>query len=379
MRILNVVEIMDEATGGGGTERTRQLSLHLAKMGHEVTILTTDNHLSPAASHSLGSVQLIALPCLTPRFVVPLPLFGQISRAVKEADVIHLVNHWSLINAMAFVFARIHKKPYVVTPLGALNIYGRSSLLKRGYNLLFGKRIIRNASSWVVPTLSESPAFRSYGVDESRLVHIPNGINEEDYCEKGDAGFRVRIGVDEHPFILFMGRLNPIKGPDILMEAYCRVKDRFPDIHLVYIGPDEGMLGSLQKIASECSVTERVHFLGFISREDKSRVIDCSLFLVVPSRQEAMSIVVLESGIAGRPVLITDQCGFDEVEKVGGGLVVPATVDGLAQGIKRMLDQTNNFGSMGENLQRLVRHEFLWVSTARQYSALFEQLNTDKS
>ena len=64
------------------------------------------------------------------------------------------------------------------------------------------------------------PALRSYGADESRIVHIPNGINEEDYRETNDTEYRSDIGVCEHPFILFMGRLNPIKGPDLLLKAF---------------------------------------------------------------------------------------------------------------------------------------------------------------
>ena len=152
------------------------------------------------------------------------------------------------------------------------------------------------------------------------------------------------------------------------------VKDSFPDIHLVYIGPDDGMLNSLQKTASGRSVLERTHFLGWVSREDKSAIIHASLLLVVPSRQEAMSIVVLESGIVGKPVLITDQCGFDEVAQVGGGLVVPATIDGITLGLKELLGDESELSSMGLNLQKLVKKDFLWSSSAKQYSFIFDQI-----
>jgi glycosyltransferase involved in cell wall biosynthesis len=379
MRVLNVVQNFDEETGGGATERALQLSLHLARLGHDVTVLTTGFRLNPAAISALGSVRVIALPCLNSRFFVPVPLLGRISRAVREADVIHLVSHWTLINALTFWFARIHGKPYVVNPLGALPIFGRSGVLKRLYNVVVGTRIIRGANLCVIATPNEIPVFRSYGVDESRIVHIPNGINEEDYQQIGDAGFRARVGVDGHPYILFIGRLNPIKGPDLLMKAFCRLNSRFSDVHLVYIGPDEGMLDSLRKTASEYSMLERVHFLGFVSREDKSRLIHDSRLLVVPSRQEAMSIVVLESGIAGIPVVITDQCGFDEVDTVGGGRVVPATVDGLVRGIEDMLGQGAELARMGGALQTLVQERFLWASVAERYSSLFEQLSPTRT
>jgi len=375
LKILNVIENIDEMTGGGATERTRQLSFHLSNLGHDVTVLATNYNLSASNIASLGAAKLIAIPCLIKRFYVPLPLFWTINKAVKNADIVHLVSHWTIINVIVYVLLRIHKKPYVITPLGALPIFGRSSLLKRLYNFAVGIAIVRKADICVVATRDELPALSSYGVDESSVVHIPNGINEYDYFIKGDSSISEEVGVlVKSPFILFIGRLNHIKGPDLLLKAFCMVKDSFPDIHLVYIGPDEGMLSSLQKTASEFSLIERTHFLGWVSREQKAVILHNSLLLAIPSRQDAMSIVVLESGISGKPVVITDQCGFDEVAQIGGGLVVPATIDGIALGLKELLGDESDLSSMGLNLQKLVKNDFLWLSSAKQYSFIFDQV-----
>ena len=374
MKVLNVIENIDEMTGGGASERTRQLSVHLSKLGHDVTILTTNYNLSASNIASIGTAKLIAIPCLIKRFYVPLPLFWTINKAVKNADIVHLVSHWTLINAIVYLFLRIHKKPYVINPLGSLPIFGRSSLLKKLYNVVVGHAIVRKANMCVVTTQAELPALSSYGVGESAITHIPNGINEYDYLIKDNRSVSEEFSfLDKHPFMLYIGRLNSIKGPDLLIEAFYRVKNSFPDIHLVYMGPDEGMLSSLQKTASECSIIERTHFLGWVTREQKAAILQASLFLVIPSRQDAMSIVVLESGIAGKPVLITDQCGFNEVADVGGGKVVPASIDGIALGIKNLLGPKSDLSSMGLNLQKLVKDNFLWSSTAKQYSAVFDQ------
>jgi len=375
VKVLNVIENIDEMTGGGASERTRQLSVHLSKLGHDVTILTTNYNLSASNIASIGTAKLIAIPCLIKRFYVPLPWFLTINKAVKNADIVHLVSHWTLINAIVYLFLRIHKKPYVINPLGSLPIFGRSSLLKKLYNFVVGYAIVRKANMCVVASRDELPALSSYGVDESLATHIPNGINEDDYL---DCGISEKFSaLDKYPFILFIGRLNPIKGPDLLLEAFCRVKNSFPDIHLVYIGREtfeEGTLNSLKKTASECSILDRTHFLGWVSREDKAAILHASLLLVIPSRQDAMSIVVMESGIVGKPVLITDQCGFDEVADIGGGLVVPATINGIALGIKELLSKESDLKSMGLNLKNLVQNNFLWSSTAKQYASIFDQV-----
>ena len=197
------------------------------------------------------------------------------------------------------------------------------------------------------------------------LSKVGSGTNKD---------FRVSLNIF-NPFILFIGRLNPIKGPDLLLKAFCSIKEDFKNLDLVYIGPNEGMFLELEELAKKESVEKRVHFLGYVSKEDKSRIIDSSLFLTVPSRQEAMSIVVLESGISGKPVLITDQCGFNEVEEVmNGGIVVQPSLEGLASGIAEMLGDRDRLDSMGENLKKNIKKRYLWSILAEEYDSLFHDI-----
>ena len=99
MNILNVVGNIDEETGGGATERARQVSVHLSRMGLDVTILTTTCSLSSTNLDSFkdlkAELKVVALPCLFTRFYVPWPLLGKVNQLVKKADVIHLFSHWT--------------------------------------------------------------------------------------------------------------------------------------------------------------------------------------------------------------------------------------------------------------------------------------------
>ena len=104
MKILHVIENMDESTGGGSTERTRQLSLHLSEMGHEVSILTTDYVLSKSTIKDLGQIKIIAMPILIRRFYIPRLLFQEIKKAVKNSDIILIVSHWSIINLAIYFY-----------------------------------------------------------------------------------------------------------------------------------------------------------------------------------------------------------------------------------------------------------------------------------
>ncbi|WP_207956321.1 glycosyltransferase family 4 protein [Rubrobacter marinus] len=96
--------------------------------------------------------------------------------------------------------------------------------------------------------------------------------------------------------------------------------------------------------------------------------------LAVPSRQEAMSIVALEAGISGTPVLLTDRCGFGEVAEVGGGQVVPATVEGLRAGLDGMLKDTEGLGQMGEKLRAFVAERYTWGTAVERYLKLYRRI-----
>jgi glycosyltransferase involved in cell wall biosynthesis len=146
------------------------------------------------------------------------------------------------------------------------------------------------------------------------------------------------------------------------------------DCHVVFAGPDEGMLPQLRRIAAECGVEDRVHFVGYLGGTAKSQAYHAAELLVVPSRQEAMSIVALEAGISGTPVLLTDQCGFDEVARVGGGMVVPASVEGLREGLNQMLESPSRLKQMGANLQRFVGKHLTWDAAAEKYLTLYSQI-----
>jgi len=374
MKILNVVTHLDPMTGGGNAERTRQMSLYLAKSGMQVTLLTTDLGPKPGGLKELPGVELVALPSLIRRFYVPVPRLSKIKRAVAAADLVHLMGHWSLLNALVYFYLRRLKKPYVVCPAGALPIAGRSKVFKVIYNFLIGREIIQNAAAHILVTASELPRCKDYRIELAKVRVIPNGIEPNEATPFEVSEFREKIGLGANPFILFMGRLNRLKGPDLLLRAFCEAMVALPGYHLVFAGPDEGLRQEMAKAASLCGAGTRVHFWGYIEEPAKTQAYRAADLVVIPSRQEAMSIVVLEAGSAGTPVLLTDQCGFNEVAAINGGEVVPASVAGLAAGLVRMLRDPKKLARQGAALKRYVQDHFLWDAIVLEYLELYRKL-----
>jgi len=374
MRVLNVNMSVDPFRGGGTAERTLQISRALNERGVSSAIVCADPDVADVHHDVVLGSPVIRLPAVHGRFSVPWVSQRTIRNIVRDFDIVHLMNHWTPLNASVYRSCRALGKPYVICPAGALPVYGRSKLKKHGYNMLVGRRIVRHADGRVAITRQEVPQFVPYGVSPSDVVVIPNGIAPRDFENYDVPAFRSRHHLPDAPIILFAGRLNMIKGPDLLLDAFLASAPVARACHLVFAGPDGGMLDALMKQAAASFASERIHFVGFLAGEARASAYRAAQLLVIPSRHEAMSLVALEAGICGTPVLLTDQCGFDEIEQVGGGSVVPADSASLARGLERLLVDETTLRGRGGALQEYIRANYLWSIVVDRYIRLFEAI-----
>lgn len=372
MRVLSVNHLLDPSFGGGTAERTFQLCQHFSRAGIECVLLTLDIGVTEERRQMLAGVRIVTLPCVLRRFLVPRFSWRALKAEAEAADVVHIMGHWTLLNALVFLAAKSIGRPCVVCPAGALPIVGRSKFLKRLYNLVIGRRIMRHAAGHVAITRDEIPSFADYGVSSDRITIIPNGMPSDAPACRDSASFLARHGLGGRRFLLFLGRLAHIKGPDLLLEAFANVAEQLAGFDLVYAGPDGGMLRELQERAARHGIEARVHFIGYAGGNDKACALQCCELLVIPSRQEAMSIVVLEAGCYGKPVLLTDQCGFDELQEAGGGRVVNASVASIASALVELTGQPDEMPRMGARLEALVKRHYTWDQAVAKYRALFE-------
>ena len=380
LRILNVNNTLGLRMGGGTAERTFQMSRFLAGLEDvQCIVLTLDIELDKTRIQTILPARVVALPSCWNRFYVPTRGWQAIKNLVASADVIHLMGHWSLLNLLVYWAARRAKKPYVVCPAGALPIFGRSANIKRLYNFLAGRAIIRNASAWIAVTKGELSHFEAYGIAPSRVTVSPNGVNEENFPAADVVAFKRKHKIPDAPIILFMGRLNPIKGPDLLLEAFIKVRDNLLGAHLVFAGPDGGMLEALKNTVRQSGISEFVHFLGFIDGLERVAAYRMASLLVVPSRQEAMSIVAVEAGFCGTPVLLTDQCGFGEIKSIDTRLEVPATACGIAQGLINVMSDINVLAEIAPVWTKFVKQQYSWPLLVTKYFRLYRTILETKA
>lgn len=374
MRILNVNMSIDPVTGGGTAERTVKIAKYLARLGVNASILTSDIGVDEKLRNTLSDVELHLLPNLYHRYYISWVSYKRLKKLVEKSDVVHLMNHWTAINAVVYKVCRQLDKPYVVCPAGALMAYGRSLLLKQMYNKIVGNHIIKNAARHIAIPAEEAHLFKNYGIDPASVEVIPNGIDPEDFTSRDDVLFRRKHSLGDNPFILFMGRLDSIKGPDLLLDAFAGLRTEFPDYRLVFAGPDGGMLKSLESVSQRNNLADCVHFIGYIGGDEKSHAYHAADLLAIPSRHEAMSIVALEAGITGTPVLLTDVCGFEQIEEIGGGLIVKPSADDIRKGLKTLLENREGLEEKGRSLKDYVFGNYTWDYIINKYISMFKNI-----
>jgi glycosyltransferase involved in cell wall biosynthesis len=241
---------------------------------------------------------------------------------------------------------------------GRLRFRGRKKQL---YIALVERPIMRRATGLIALTEAERASFRALGVTTPCEV-VPNGIDIPP--ERPGAAERVsrRWGVaSDAPLLLFMGRLHPLKGADVLLDAFVRVQARVPGAILMMAGPDEWRLEAewRARVAAN-GLQDHVIFPGMLTGDEKADVLARADLFSLPSIGEGFSMAVLEALAASTAVILSPGCHFAEVEDAGAGVVVEADSKAMADALVRLLADRARLDEMGQAGRRLVTERYSW-------------------
>lgn len=373
MKILHVIQNLEKEKGGGVTVRNLKLIEYLEKKNNINYILSLKSNIINNSKEALiGNNRNFSLNYINQRFPLPVPNILKIAKLVKNADVVHLTSFWTLLNAYVYIFCKLFSKNYVICPAGALIIFGRSKTIKNIYYQIIGKHIIKDCSAIISITKKEKKQFREKNIPISKIFNIPNGI---DFHNKGSQKLYQHeyFSFEKNkPYILFVGRLNFIKGPDLLLKAFNSIANQIPNHNLIFAGSDDGMENELKKEAEESIFSDRIHFIGFINGSEKNNLYKNADLLVIPSRSEAMSLVVLEAALHGLESIFTDQCGLDELSNRNLGKCVKVDVNEISLAIinhiksKKMLKNSLLIDYVSSN--------FNWDIISNKYIKVFKKI-----
>ena len=189
---------------------------------------------------------------------------------------------------------------------------------------------------------------------------------------------RRRLGISrQSPLVVCVARLSPVKGIDLLIEAFARLRPGPNGPILAIVGWDHGALRSLHQLAARLHVESRVKFPGPLYGDERlTAYVDADVFALTPRVYEETSLAALEAAACGVPTVLTEQCETPGLAQAGGGLEVPRQADAVAAGLATLLDDPARRRRMGATAREYVAEHFTADRVAAQHEALFRELIT---
>jgi glycosyltransferase involved in cell wall biosynthesis len=215
---------------------------------------------------------------------------------------------------------------------------------------------------------------RSRAVPRDRLVYIPNAVPEPGAAQGVRARLRTELGVDSGFVFLCAGRLHPAKHPENLMGAFARVAARDPSVHLVIAGTGPLEAEVRAQVERE-GLMSRVRLLG--ARSDVPDLLRAADAVVIPSRSEALPLVLLEAALAGVPVVATAVGDIPAIVDDGRSGLLCGAQDSEALA-NRMLELRCMDGAtraaLAEALRARVRYEYALEPVVARWEELYAEL-----
>jgi D-inositol-3-phosphate glycosyltransferase len=397
---------------GGMNVYIESVARKLAEQGIEVDIYTRchGQNLPEVQELAAGTrlIQVQAGPC-APVVKEDLPtllpsfLDGVIAHAAKEGDgaphrhspydVVH--SHYWLSGWVGSKAKQIWGAPLVTSfhTLGRV----KNSTTPQGerpepeIRLLGEEGVVRISDRILAPTTAEAGELVDlYGADPGRIRVVAPGVDGGIFAPRPKAAAKARLHMTNIRLLLFVGRLQPLKGPDVAIRALAEVVARAPelsrDLVLAIVGgptgavPERDEVATLMRLAAESGVAERVMFFPPQPHERLADFYSAAEAVLLPSRSESFGLVALEAQACGTPVIAADVGGLRHAvaDGVGGLLVRGHDPVDYAAALTWLL--RNEAGSAAMS-QGAVRHAagFSWDATAEGLGAVYRELAERRS
>lgn len=344
MNILQVISTVDPEQGGM-PEAFRQMAFALKDLGYQPETVTLDSpdaswlQLVPGTIHALGPSRH--------KYAFNKQLIPWLDKHISTYDAVVVHGIWQYHGFAVPHVARKHSIPYFVFVHGQLDPWFKIAFpLKHAKKWLYwnlvGFRALRDAAAVLFTSdLERDLARRSFKRYRAREAIIGFGISapESRPVQQRELFLHKFNNLTNKRLLLFLSRLHPKKGCDLLIQSFSQIASRDPDLHLVIAGPDEdGEQKKLVALAAAHGIAERITWTGMLNGDLKWGAFHAAEVFVLPSHSENFGLVVAEALACGLPVLITDKVNiWMDVLREGAGFVETDTLQGTLKLLDRWL------------------------------------------
>ncbi|MCH8206037.1 MAG: glycosyltransferase [Chloroflexi bacterium] len=370
---------LGERDSGGMNVYVLELARELARQGNLVDVYTRYHDPSDPQIVDLGDgarvIHLKAGPYdgmketlyeYIPEFVGNLQKFQRSEGS--HYDLIH--SHYWLSGRVGMVLSSQWNVPHISTfhTLARAKLRARAGESEPELRLRVEENVMRSVDAIVVSTDQEKQdVVRLYRVALHNVRVVPAGVDAELFHPADATEARRALGLTEGKIVLYVGRIEPLKGLDILINALALMEDT-SDTRLVIVGGKPGEDAEITRLESlvwDLDLEEMVTFTGAVSQAALPDYYNAADVFVLPSYHESFGLVALEAMACGTPVAASRVAGLTSFIKEGvtGYLIPWHCAEPFAQRIEMLLSNASLRRTMGE-ASRARALEMTWARTA---------------
>ncbi|MEM1353324.1 MAG: glycosyltransferase [Planctomycetota bacterium] len=379
MQIAHVIQSINPSQGGPAVVTPRLASAQ-AKLGHEVTIVTSDGPEAIASYRSvlegipgIEHIRFEYLPAPRSQFGYPIrkQTHSAIHRTISGLNFLHLHGVWDTLLLSVGRLATKERIQYALRPAGMLDPWSMGQKKwKKKLALAMGRRALINRAAFIHVLNRDEHDLIAQSLHPHCPMHVvPNGIFIDEVPEI-TPGYRFRAQhrpfLNNDPYVLFLSRLHYKKGLEHLARAFVHVAQKHERLKLVVAGPDDGDEKRFRHLIDDLGIASRVLLAGPIYGTAKYDALKESLCFCLPSYQEGFSLAILEALACATPVVISKQCHFPEVGHAEAGLVVDQDPEEIAKAILTLATNTDMHHKMKRSGRELIERDYTWPEIAQR-------------
>lgn len=357
IKILRVAaSTYPEVVGGVGLH-VHHMSRLQAEMGHDVTVLTSDNGDQSLPDEEMRAGYRLIRHRETARpldnTIIP-GILKTLYQSLDEYDVLHIHSHLYFCSNVAALCSKLTEIPTIVTNHGLIS-QTAPTWVQKVFNPTLGKATFEAGDRILCYTETDKQRLQSRGI-ESEITVIPNGID----CSQ----FKP-TDVEPKQQLLFVGRLKKGKGPQYLLEAFSELAPNYPHLSLKLVG-DGPLRDELEQQATSLEISDQVELLGEVPNKKLPRLYNESLAFVLPSLSEGLPRTVLEAMACGKPVVTSDLEQLRPVVEGTGYTTTPGSPADLATALRKLVEANGQLETFGKQARERVETTYSWESTVEQ-------------